>query len=201
MTIIHHTVNRGGPPKLYVAQDVDPAVEQMAREGLTNDQIASELGIHRRTLYTWLPQYESLAMALQRGRADIDQTVVLSLLKRSLGFEVDEEQTTTEDKLDKEGNVHTLTKTVKTKRFIPPSDSAIIFFLKNRLPNEFRDRRELDITNDQPKVTLFNLLANLTVDDVKKAIDQGGVQDLLSATNPGPGSPEADDDSGGDVPG
>jgi len=180
---------------------VDPAVEQMAREGLTNDQIASELGIHRRTLYTWLPQYESLAMALQRGRADIDQTVVLSLLKRSLGFEVDEEQTTTEDKLDKEGNVHTLTKTVKTKRFIPPSDSAIIFFLKNRLPNEFRDRRELDITNDQPKVTLFNLLANLTVDDVKKAIDQGGVQYLLSATNPGPGSPEADDDSGGDVPG
>ena len=60
------------------------------------------------------------------------------LYKRATGYEYDEVKEEYEDGV--------LTKRTVTKKTVVPDTSAQIFWLKNRKPTEWRDRREVDNT-------------------------------------------------------
>ena len=189
--VVPKQLNKSGPKPLYVAKDVDPVVEKMASEGKSLNQIAVALGINPRTFYVWKAQYPSMEMAVAKGRADGDQKVVLSLLKRTLGYDVEEEVTIVTT--DHQGNSTT---TVQNKRrHIPASDTAIIFFLKNRLPHEFRDRRELEVTEKPKQPSLLEMIGVLTVEQVQHALQNGGIQNLLTGPSDRPGSEEISPDT------
>ena len=61
-------------------------IEGWARDGLTNDQIAHNIGIARGTLYEWQKTYPDFKDALKRGKAVVDRMVENALLKNALGF-------------------------------------------------------------------------------------------------------------------
>ena len=190
-SLVKRNGNKSGPKSLYVAKMVDPLVEKMAKEGATIDRIASAIGIVRRTFYDWLAQFPSLQMALQRGRGDAIESVELSLLRRTLGYDVTERVVTTTT--DHEGHI---TESVQEKvRHIPASDTAIIFFLKNRMPSEWRDKRELDITEKPKKPQLLELIGALTVEQVQKALSNGGIPDFFPGPSDRPGSEEISPDT------
>ena len=111
-------------------------LEGWARSGLTDEQIAKNIGINRTTLYDWKKKEVNIADALKRGKEVIDFEVENALLKKALGYTI----TIKEEKLDKDGCVHTLEKDVH----IPPDTTAQIFWLKNRKPNNWKDRVETD---------------------------------------------------------
>ena len=111
-------------------------LEGWARDGLTDEQIAKNIGINRTTLYDWKKKEVNIADALKRGKEVIDFEVENALLKKALGYTI----TIKEEKLDKDGCVHTLEKDVH----IPPDTTAQIFWLKNRKPNNWKDRIETD---------------------------------------------------------
>lgn len=111
-------------------------LEGWARDGLTDEQIAKNIGINRTTLYDWKKKKVNIADALKRGKEVIDFEVENALLKKALGYTI----TIKEEKLDKDGFVHTLEKDVH----IPPDTTAQIFWLKNRKPNNWKDRVETD---------------------------------------------------------
>lgn len=111
-------------------------LEGWAKSGLTDEQIAKNIGINRTTLYDWKKKEVNIADALKKGKEVIDFEVENALLKKALGYTI----TIKEEKLDKDGCVHTLEKDVH----IPGDTTAQIFWLKNRKPNNWKDRVETD---------------------------------------------------------
>lgn len=111
-------------------------IQGMARDGLTQQQIANNLGISIDTLIENKKKYSKFNDALKRGKEVIDFEVENALLKKALGYTI----TIKEEKLDRDGFVHTLEKDVH----IPPDTTAQIFWLKNRKPNNWKDRVETD---------------------------------------------------------
>ena len=107
-------------------------LEGWARGGLTDEQIAKNMGIAPSTLYEWKKKSKEFSESLKKGKEVIDFEVENALLKRALGYEYEEE--TYENGI--------LTK--KVKKQVPPDTTAQIFWLKNRKPNNWKDRVETD---------------------------------------------------------
>lgn len=120
-------------------------LEQMrawARDGLTDEQIAHNMGICRDTLYEWKKRFPDMADVLKKGKDAIDIEVENALLKRAMGYDYTETRTeTTEDGM---------TKTVVTKKTMPPDTTAQIFWLKNRRPAVWRDKQQVEHSTDKP---------------------------------------------------
>ena len=108
-----------------------------ARDGLTEEQIAQNMRIHRDTLNEWKKRYSDISDTLKRGREVVDIQVENALLKRALGYEYKEEKKKYENGILTE-------KKVTTKQVVPDT-TAQIFWLKNRKPRQWRDKREQDI--------------------------------------------------------
>lgn len=61
-------------------------LEAWARNGLTDEQIAANMGIAPKTLYRWKERYPQIMQSLKRGKAIVDIQVENALLKRALGY-------------------------------------------------------------------------------------------------------------------
>lgn len=124
-------------------------IEGWARDGLTEEQIAENMGVTRETLRVWKNKYSVISAALKRGKEVVDRQVENALLQRALGYEYTE---TTREYIPELGEMH-VTKEV-TKQ-VSPDTTAQIFWLKNRKPQDWRDKQErLDNTiedNDMVK--------------------------------------------------
>lgn len=119
-------------------------LEAWARDGLTDEQIADNIGIRRETLYDWKKKYPHISNALKRGKDVVDIQVENALLNKAQGI------TKT---LIKPIKIKTVTydngKRVKEEEhieyaeeevFVPPDTVAQIFWLKNRKPNTWKDK-------------------------------------------------------------
>lgn len=109
-------------------------LEGWARDGLTDEQIAESVGINPATLYVWKKKYPEISETLKRGKEVVDRQVENALLRRALGYEYEE----VKEKF--EGNV--MTERTVTKKEVVPDVTAQIFWLKNRKPGDWRDKRE-----------------------------------------------------------
>ena len=118
-------------------------IQGWARDGLTDEQIAKNMGIHRDTLYEWMKKYPCISDKIKEGRKPIDIEVENALLKSALGYDVEEE--TYERKFNREKGIYEMICVKRTKKHIPPSNTAQIFWLKNRKPNEWKDRTDRKI--------------------------------------------------------
>ncbi len=121
-------------------------LEAWARDGLTDDQIASNVGISRKTLYEWKTKYSDICDALKRGKEVVDIQVENALFKRAMGYEYEETKIIISEKDGK--RVETV------KKQMPPDTTAQIFWLKNRKPEKWRDRVEVQ-NNDNDQVKQF----------------------------------------------
>lgn len=90
-------------------------LQDWARMGLTDEQIAHNMGISRSTLSDYKVRYPIISDTLKKGKDVIDIQVENALLKSAL-----------------EG-----------------SNTAQIFWLKNRRPDKWRDKRDVDVTTSQ----------------------------------------------------
>ena len=132
----------------WLTQDGLLLLQAWARDGLTDDQIASNMGICRDTLYEWKKRFPDFSDALKKGKEVVDIQVENALLKRALGYSYVE--TTSEKVIDydpdtgeKVGYHMEVTKTV-TKE-VQPDTTAQIFWLKNRRPDVWRDKRDVKV--------------------------------------------------------
>lgn len=107
-------------------------LEGWARDGLTDEQIAHNIGVTVTTLYNWKNKHVEIFNALKKGKAVADYQVENALYKSAMGYDVEE----WEEKIDSAGVVHKLHKL----RHIPANSTAQIFWLKNRKPEQWRDK-------------------------------------------------------------
>lgn len=89
-------------------------IEGWARDGLTDDQIAHNIGINVATLYKWKNAHSEICDALKKSKEVADRAVENALYKKALSGDT----------------------------------TAIIFWLKNRRPNDWRDKRETQLSGN-----------------------------------------------------
>ena len=65
-------------------------IEGWARDGLTDEQIAANMGIAVSTLNNWKNDHVEILEALKKGKEVVDRQVENALLKRALGYEYTE---------------------------------------------------------------------------------------------------------------
>lgn len=127
--------------KIIAEEDNLKKIAAWTRDGLSEAQIAHNLNVHVNTFSRAKrhKEYgEAICEALAHGREVADIEVENALYKRATGYSYDEV------KEEYEGGI--LTKRTVTKKFIPPDTGAQVFWLKNRRPDTWRDRREVDNT-------------------------------------------------------
>ena len=127
-------------------------VEGWARDGLTDEQIAANIGIRAGTLYDWKNRFPDFSEALKKGKEVVDRQVENALLKRALGYTY--EETTREPVLNPDTGKAELTVTKTVIKQVAPDTTAQIFWLKNRKPETWRDKREIT-TDDNDQVMAF----------------------------------------------
>lgn len=121
-------------------------LEGWARDGLTDEQIAQNIGINPATLYDWKNKYDEISETLKRGKEVVDFEVENALLKRALGYK------TTEQRLNKDGEL------VEVEKEMPPDVTAQIFWLKNRKPDKWRDKVEAETGNEKSDELMERLI-------------------------------------------
>ncbi len=124
--------NKGGRPSKIHNIDFDK-VEELAGYGLVDTEIASMLDISEPTLNTYKKD-DKFFKSIKKGKLKADEKVVKSLYKRACGYAI------TKQALDSNGRVHDL------EVEIPADTIAQIFWLKNRKPDQWRDRHNYEVT-------------------------------------------------------
>ena len=141
-------------------------LESWARDGLTDEQIAANIGISRSTLNEWKKKYSDISDTLKRGKEVVDIQVENALLKRALGYTYKE--VTREKIFNPETGQYELMPTKEVTKEVVPDTTAQIFWLKNRRPEQWRDKRDVSVEGE---LNTNNPFAGLSTDELRKIIE------------------------------
>lgn len=128
----------------WTAPDGLTMLEYWARDGLTEEDIASNMGISVRTLARWKEKFRPICQAINNNKNLADARVENALYKRSTGCVLKE--TVVIRVKTPDGKVTETTK--ETHREIPPDTAAATFWLKNRQPKKYRDKQEIELSGN-----------------------------------------------------
>lgn len=144
-------------------------LEGWARDGLTDEQIAANMGISSSTLYEWKKKYPEISESLKRGKEVIDRQVENALLKRALGYKYDE--VTREEGMDPETGQDGLVITKVVTKEVQPDTTAQIFWLKNRKPSTWRDKQDIEHSGN---MNVNNPFSELSTEELRKLASRNG---------------------------
>lgn len=126
-------------------------LQAWARDGLTDEQLANNIGINVATLYTWKKKYNEINEALKKGKEVVDIEAENALYKAGLGGYIEEEKTY----ISEVNGVVTKRKEIY-KRYIKPDVAALIFWLKNRKSDKWRDKpKDVTETTEEKIASIF----------------------------------------------
>lgn len=110
---------------------LEAKILELARKGKTTAQIAKIIGVHERTIRVWYHSKEGFLPALKEARDLADQLVEAALFSRAVGY----------TKKVKKSAVY-FGKVIEYEDIIhyPPDTIAAIFWLKNRQPDQWREK-------------------------------------------------------------
>ena len=134
-------------------------IEGWARDGLTDEQIAHNMGISPATLYNWRNAHVEILEALKKGKEVIDRIVENALFERAKGgnhpvkkiFKVRKEYF---DEFGRKCYEEALEERYEDV-YVPGDTTAQIFWLKNRKPETWRDKQEYVDTAALDKLDLI----------------------------------------------
>ena len=133
-----------GRPSKYKEEYCEQA-EKLARLGATDKEMADFFGVTEQTLNNWKTDKDGneteFFESLKTGKIEADARVADSLYQRALGYSCREDKVFL---VDKEPLI------VPMIKQYPPDTTAGIFWLKNRRPNEWREKQEINVTGDMP---------------------------------------------------
>lgn len=139
---------------------------------MTDAQIAQNIRISVQTYYEWQRRFPSFLEAVKKGKAPVDTQVENALLKRALGYDYIEtvtDYTLSETEKDENGNPKKIIKNVRmTKKHVAPDVGAQAFWLKNRRPDRWKEKREEQIKVTSADYSLLDEVAEAVKNDAKQ---------------------------------
>ncbi len=132
-------------PTKYNAEYHVPWIKGLAQKGYTVKEIARDIGVAVSTVSKWIAENEELSEAIKKGRRFADSQVEMSLYQRAIGCKITKKRTV----IQAGGNGEQKPARVEIlEEEIPPDVTACIFWLKNRDPESWRDKHDIDLNND-----------------------------------------------------
>ncbi len=121
-----------------------------AREGLTDEQIAQNMGISRSTLNKWKSEHSDISDTLKKGKEIVDLQVENALLRKALGFKetVRKAIKCKEVEYDKGKRIREKEhiEYADEEVYVQPDTTAQIFWLKNRRPDKWKDKQDVQVS-------------------------------------------------------
>lgn len=145
-----------GRKSLYKEEYAKQALK-LSLLGATDIEMADFFGVSEQTFNSWKKKYPELFESIKRGKAVADSNVAAKLYNRAIGYEYDEKHEV------REGGVVVEVKNIH--KHMPSDTTAAIFWLKNRQPEKWRDRKEIDTS-----VTLNGDLESMTDEQLEQLI-------------------------------
>ena len=114
--------------------------------GATNDELATFFDVHVSTIYQWKLDHEGFSDALKRGKEMADARVARALFSRATGY--------SHEDVDIKMYEGEIIETPTIKHY-PPDATSMIFWLKNRQPDKWREKREVvEVDADDGEITI-----------------------------------------------
>jgi len=122
--------NKGGRPTGFKPEFCEQATN-LCLLGATDADLARFFGFDERTINRWKDSHPEFAEALREGKEGADANIGKSLFQRATGYSHPSEEIKVV-----EGEI---VRVPITKQY-PPDTTAMIFWLKNRRPDLWRDK-------------------------------------------------------------
>lgn len=129
---------RTGRPTKYKEAYARQA-KKLCSLGATDMELADFFEVDLSTVNLWKLRHKHFSEAIRVAKAVADDRVERSLYEKAMGYTFDSEKI-----FQFQGEVIR----ANTREHVPPSDSAIIFWLKNRRKEIWRDKHEVDNTGE-----------------------------------------------------
>ena len=133
---------KAGRPSLY-KEEYNELVYKLCLLGSTDKEIADIIGVEETTINNWKLNKPGFFESLKKGKDVADAEVANKLYQRAKGFT----KTTTRQVQDKQGEVVDMI----TETYYPPDPVSIIFWLKNRQPQKWRDKQVIENDSNEIK--------------------------------------------------
>lgn len=156
---------RIGKYENWITEEGIALIAGWARDGLTDEMIAKNMGISRSTLYEWRNRFSDISNALKKGKEVVDRFVENAMLKNATGYEYIEEVPMKTKRVFWDEDNHRCEQeevvVVPVKKYQPPNVTAGIFWLTNRMNSKWRQRADA-ATNDEEISKVDQILKGLT---------------------------------------
>ena len=156
------TSKKIGAPTKFTEEMVE-RIEIVATAGLTDKQMAKILGISESTLNNWKNKHAGFLESIKDWKDVADKEMEVALFHRGKGYSHPE---------DKIFIVNGEPLVVPTTKHYPPDTAAAFIWLKNRKPNEWRDKIDHDHTTNGESLSgiVFNISNENSAEEMKKAL-------------------------------
>lgn len=133
--------------KYWLQKEKLEEISNFLKEGKTQEQLIKKLNISNATFYAWKEKSEKFRKVVEEGLYSV-QDAIYDLRQAMKGYFVTETQT---DYLGRE---------TKKTRYIPPSVTAIMFYLKHKDPENWGDKEKEFLNHDFIPVVIKNDFKN-----------------------------------------
>lgn len=111
-------------------------INEWVENGLSMKQLSQNMGISYSTLFEWQNNFPELSDTIKKGQRVVTEHVENALFNSATGYEYEEETS----ELMPDGEMKVVKKVKKSQA---PNPTSMIFWLKNKNPEEWRDRVEV----------------------------------------------------------
>lgn len=133
--------NKGGGRKSEYRPEYAKQALKLCLMGATDKDLAEFFGVTVRTINRWKKDKIEFMSSLKKGKDEADANVASMLYHRATGYSHPDVHIS-----NYKGKI---TVTELTKHY-PPDTTAAIFWLKNRQPDKWREKHEVDVKVEQP---------------------------------------------------
>ena len=151
--------------KDWIKDDKLILLEAWARDGLSNEQIAENMGISESTFYEWKDKYPKFSESLKKNKEIVDIEVENAMHKKALGYDVPIKKAfKVKEVLYENGKKIKETEKIEYAEetmHIPADTTAQIYWLKHRQREKWGEKESPNNNDVNERITnIANLLNN-----------------------------------------
>jgi hypothetical protein len=125
-----------GRPSKYKPEFAEQA-EKLCDAGATDMELAQHFEVDVVTIYRWRNEHDEFCKAVKAGKDAADDRVERSLFNRAVGYTYESEKV-----FQFQGAIVR----AETTEHVPPDPGAQLNWLKNRRPDKWRDKQDVEHT-------------------------------------------------------